>query len=152
MGYVSDEDILAGALGDAGALGGSVGGGLKALAGRLGARLAAKLMSTRRHSEVARLPFGVHEAFRRVRAIVSPLGVWYPEVANGSTYPALRYLVKKGLFSNPAVLYVEVLESGVNETTVVVTAVAKEGLIKQNTACKTVQRILLTLEGIERAV
>ena len=59
--------------------------------------------------------------------------------------------MKKGLFSNPAVLYVEVLETGVNEATVVVTALAKEGLIKQDTARKTVQRVLLLLEDLERA-
>jgi hypothetical protein len=152
MAHISDEDILRGELGSLGALGGSVGGVLSAAGGRWGARLAAKLLPTRKYSEAIKLQLDVHEAFRRVRSIVSPFGVWYPEVPNGSTYPALRYLMKKGLMGNPAVLYVEVLEAGASEATVVVTALAKEGLIKQDTARKTVQRVLSFLAEIERAV
>lgn len=151
MTHVSDEDILSGELGSLGALGGTVGGVLAASGGRWGARLAAKLLPTNQHSEVVRLRLDVHETFRRVRARISLLGVWYPEVQKGRTYPALRYLMKKGLFGNPAVLYVEVLEAGSNEAKVVVTAIAKEGLIKQNTARKTVQRIVSVLEELERA-
>jgi hypothetical protein len=151
MAYVSDEDILRGELGSIAAVGGAFRGALAAAGGRFGARVAAKLLPTRQYSDVKRLPLDVHEAFRRVRAIVSPLGVWQPEVPKGSTYPALRYLMKKGLFSNPAVLYVEVLETGADEATVVVTALAKEGLIKQDTARKTVQWILSLFEELERA-
>lgn len=95
MAYVSDEEILAGAIGDAGVLGGGLGGALAALGGRFGARLAAKLLPTRQHSEVKRLPIDVHEGFRRVRDTVSPLGVWCPDVPKGSTYPALRCLTNE---------------------------------------------------------
>ena len=138
MAYVSDEAILAGALGDIGR-GAALGGGL-------GARLAAKLLPTHKHTEVIRVELDVHSAFRRAQSIAAGLGSWRPEVPNGSTYPALRFVFQASVVSNPAVVYVEVLESGENEATVIVTAHAKEGLIRQHTARKCAQQVSRALD------
>jgi hypothetical protein len=131
--HLSDEEILIRALGEIGRA--------AALGGGLGARLAAKFLPTHEHTEVTRVGMDVHSAFRHVESIVSRLGSRRPDVRSGSTYPALRFVFQASAFSNPAVVCVEVLESGEKHADVIVIARAKEGLIRQHTARRSAQHV-----------
>lgn len=113
----------------------------------MGARLAAKFLPTHQHTEVSRVGTDVHSAFRHSEGIVAHLGSRSPKVPSGSTYPALRFVFQASTFSNPAVVRVEVHQSGEKGATHIVIARAKEGLFRQHAARKSAQYVSRALPG-----
>ena len=70
------------------------------------------------------------------------LGRLQVEESDGSPYPMLKAVVGSGsLNMNPAVVFLEILEGSSDTCEITITAAAKEGLIKQHTAEKAVQRV-----------
>jgi hypothetical protein len=64
------------------------------------------------------------------------------EDSDDSPYPLLKAAVGSGFLNmNPAVVLLEILEASSDACEITITAAAKEGLIKQNTAEKVIQRI-----------
>ena len=154
----SDDDILAQEIGKAGELGGELGGLFSSgsavgktagLGGSLGATLAAKFLPTETFTEKLPLKIPPEKALKLGFSVLTKLGVLQTDDDNKPPYPLLKALVKSGFLNmNPAVVYFEILDGDSTACEVTVTAAAKEGLIKQHTAEKAVQRVVSALRGM----
>ena len=146
-----EENILKKELAKLGAAGGAVGGLAAgvfgsiggAAGGAAGAAWAQQFLPTERYTKTLRAGLDgesvLNAAFKGIRRV----GRIAEDGEEEPAHPALASIIKAGFLNmNPAVVYFELLETSEKETTVRVTAYAKEGLIKQKTAQKAAGRLL----------
>jgi hypothetical protein len=148
-----DDDILARELGKLGELGAKLGGLTSgrfgvAKAGALGAQFAAKFLPTETYTEKLALKIAPERALKLGFSVLAKLGELQSAESKPS-YPLLKAVIGSGFLKmNPAVVYLEILEGDSTGCEVTITAAAKEGLIKQQTAAKAVQRVVSALRGV----
>ncbi len=152
------DELLADELGKLGQLGAAIGNRLSghssqdkaaASGGSLGARLTAQFLPTETRIERIGLPMPPERALRLGHAVLSKLGSLQPEAAEAAPYPMLKAVVKSGFLNmNPAIVYFEILDGDDQRCEVTLTAAAKEGLIKQQSAAKAIARVLDGLRGL----
>jgi len=155
-----DDDLLAQELGKIGELGGKIGGVLSG-AGKLpgtgtslGVQAVAKFLPTETFFRQFTLDLPAEKALRLGFFVLSKLGDLQKKGGEDAPYPFLKAVVKAGFFNmNPSVVYFEILQGDSSSCTVTVTGIAKEGLIKQKTAEKAVQKVMTYLrEAVDRHV
>jgi hypothetical protein len=171
---LSDDEILQEELGKLGMLGGSLGGvfggalstnlgdgvagdGLGVVGGflgggaggRLGAHWAAKRLPTHTAAREVELPLNPEAALRLSLTTLTTLGKLVRDRSDDPV-PALSGVISgPGLLHiNPAVVTIQIAKASETATTLRISAAAKEGLIKQNTAAKAVARVVATLTSL----
>lgn len=154
----NDDDILARELGKVGELGGKIGGLLTGgsangkaagLGSSLGPQFVAKFLPTETCTEKLALKISPEKALKLGFSVLMKLGELQPENDIKPPYPLLKAVIKSGFLNmNPAVVYLEILEGDSAGCEVTISAAAKEGLIKQHTAAKVVQRVVSALRGL----
>lgn len=136
---LSDEEILARELAKLGSFGG---GSLAGLGGSFGAKFAAKFLPTETKSEKLAIKATPERAIQLGFSALTRLGRLQGGESDGSPYPLLKAVMGSGFLNmNPAVVFLEILEGSSDTCEVTITSAAKEGLIKQHTAEKAIQRI-----------
>ena len=155
-----EDDLLAQELGKIGALGGQIGGALSG-AGKLPdssaslvVQVVAKFLPTETCTQQISMNVPADKALKLGFFVLSKQGEMQKEADVDAPYPFLKAVVKAGFFNmNPSVVYFEILQGDSSSCTVTVTGAAKEGLIKQKTAEKAVQKVITHLrEVIDRQV
>jgi hypothetical protein len=108
---------------------------------RWSVRLAAKSLATETHSETLVLKLSADRVYEFAQLVLSELG--RTQVEDSISVPrSLRAVIGAGTLNlNPAVVDLVIAASGVNECPVTITAAAKEGLVKQQTAVKAIRRV-----------
>jgi hypothetical protein len=144
------NDILGEELGKLGELGGKIGGLLSGKTGSSGGshavQFTTKFLPTETASEKLILGIGVDRALKLGYSVLLKTGELKSEDGPKAPYPMLKAIVSSGFLNmNPAVIYLEILEGDEKGCEVTVTAAAKEGLIKQHTAAKALQRVVSAL-------
>jgi hypothetical protein len=82
-------------------------------------------------------------------SVLTKLGKLETEEDIKPPYPMLKAVVGSGFLNmNPAIVYLEIREGDSTGCELMITAAAKEGLIKQHTASKAVQRVVSGLRQI----
>jgi hypothetical protein len=151
----SDDQILAEELGKVGELGAKLGALLHGDAldenasreASLAAHYAAKFLPTESHSEKVRLSVSPEKAIKPGFSVLRKMGELKADDGPKPPYPLLKAVVGSGFLDmNPAVVYLEIFEGDATGCEVTITAAAKEGLIKQRTAAKAVERIASALK------
>ena len=129
-----------------GSLGGFLGAGLLgaiggSVAGKLGASWAAsKLPTDEVHDDVI-LKDNLQNSMVKVLNSLSSMGT-ITESSQYTDYPVISAVCGSGAFNmNPAVLCVEFVEVNETETKLFISGYAKEGLIKQRTAIKAINKL-----------
>jgi hypothetical protein len=104
-------------------------------------RLAAKSLSTETQSETFVLKIPLEQAQRLAHLTLTKLG--RIEVSNNASVASvLRAVIGAGSLNlNPAVVDLVITGTGGAECSVAITAAAKEGRVKQQTASKAIQRV-----------
>jgi len=143
---MNTEDLLTKEIAKIGAIGGFVGGGFAgAIGGATGSFSAAKKLSTEVIEKEIRLSLTPEETLRKALQVVSKLGRVQP-VEFKSKVPIISGLIGSGFMNmNPCVINVELIGAEAEQTLVRISGAAKEGLIKQNTAAKAVNKVTLGL-------
>jgi hypothetical protein len=146
------DDILGEELGKLGELGGKIGGLLSGKTGSSGGshavKLTAKFLPTETSSEKLVLKIGAEKALKLGYSVLLKMGELKTDDGPKAPYPMLRAVVSSGFLNmNPAVVYLEILEGDESGCEVTVTAAAKEGLIRQHTAAKALQRVVTALRS-----
>ena len=138
-----EEEILADRLGRlAWRTGRLIGGLSSATGGRLGARLAARLLPENVHEIVLVLPLPRDEALALAQWILASLGEPVDETRLSDAKYELRAVVGSGALNlNPAVVTLQLVASTPASTTIRVRGVAKEGLIPQRAGRKAAERV-----------
>ena len=109
-------------------------------------QLAARYLSTETHTERLVLGMDPENALRRMVSVLGKLGKLKAEDSDKTPYPSLKAVVGSGFLNmNPAVVYLEILQATPTACEITVTGLAKEGVIKQRTAAKAVQRVIAAL-------
>jgi hypothetical protein len=155
-----DDDILAQELGKLGELGGKIGGLLSGegkssdTTGSLGVRIVAKFLPTETFSQQLPLDISADKALKLGFFVLSKLGEMQKKDMEDVPYPFLKVVVRAGFLNmNPAIVYFEILQGDATSCTVTITGAAKEGLIKQKTAEKAVQKVTAQLrEAMARKI
>ncbi len=144
-----EEEILADRLGRlAWRTGRLIGGLSSATGGRLGARLAARLLPENVHEIVLVLPLPRDEALALAQWILASLGEPVDETRLSDDKYQLRAVVGSGALNlNPAVVTVQLVASTPASTTIRVRGVAKEGLIPQRAGRKAAERVSACLQA-----
>lgn len=153
-----EDDLLAQELGKIGALGGKIGGALSGagkipdVSASLAVQVVAKFLPTETCTQQLSLHVPADKALKLGFFVLSKQGEIQKEAAVDAPYPFLKAVVKAGFFNmNPSVVYFEILQGDASSCTVTITGAAKEGLIKQKTAEKAVQKVITHLrEAIDR--
>jgi hypothetical protein len=149
-----EDDLLARELGKAGASGGAfasfgnpVTGIPSAAGGYLGASLAARFLPTERHQLELDLHADPQTVLRKAYALLSSAGrVSDSREVSASPNPGISGVVGSGFLNmNPAVVHMEIVAIESGRCRVLLTGAAKEGLIKQRTAEKAVNRLAAAL-------
>jgi len=131
----------------AGAAGGLAGAGLAAaagggLGGGAGAAWAARRLPSRGAQATVEVSMNPHAALTMAFRVLSSVGQIVPDEVTPDE-PVLRAVVGAGTLGlNPAVIELSVEAISEEEAKITVRATAKEGLIKQHTAEKALQRVL----------
>ena len=150
----STDDILGRELGKVGELSTQVGQVLvnqspsesSARAASLGAVFAAKFLPTETCSKRLILKVAPDKALKLGYSVLAKVGALQSD-HDKPPYPFLKAVVGSGAFNmNPAVVFFEILDGDSTSSEVTITAAAKEGLIKQHTADKAVQRVFAALK------
>src|SRR5437762_5534294 len=129
----SEDQILARELGKVGSIGGP--------GGRSGATFAARFLPTETFRSSLRIEADAREVLQAVFRILVSMGEITDESAEASGRPRISTVVGSGfLRMNPALVHVQVVPASEHASEVIVSAAAKEGLIKQRTAEKAVGR------------
>jgi hypothetical protein len=154
----SPEDILSKELGKLTGLSSSVGrllsghvdGALQAgLTAGLGTQFAERFLPTERYCEKLKVAMPPEKALKRGFSVLAKMGAMEEEKGAQAPYPFLKAVVRSGFMSmNPAVVFFEILDGDASGCEVTVTAAAKEGLIKQQTAQKAVRRVVDELKQL----
>lgn len=141
----SDNDLLLRELGKITETKGTLGGVLPRSLGEAmssGARFAARFLPTETYTRRFSLPVGIERALKSGFSVLTKIGTLESETGANAPYPMLKAVVGSGFFNlNPAIVYFEILEGDASSCEVTITAAAKEGLVKQHTAEKAVERI-----------
>lgn len=149
-----EADLLARELGKLGAIGGAFAGfgnpaaGIPSAAGGyLGASLAARFLPTERHQLELDLHADPQTVLTQAYALLSSHGrVSDSQELSASPYPGISGVVGSGFLNlNPTVVHVEIVAIESGRCRVLLTGAAKEGLIKQRTAEKAVNRLAAAL-------
>jgi hypothetical protein len=150
----NEDDLLARELGKVGARGGAfasfgspAAGSPGAAGGYLGASLAARFLPTERYQLELDLHADPQTVLRKAYALLSSAGrVSDSHEFPASPYPAVSGVVGSGFLNlNPAVVHMEIVAIESGRCRVLLTGAAKEGLIKQRTAEKAVNRLAAAL-------
>ncbi len=151
----SDDDILSRELGKTAEFGAKLGGILSGVeeavgtAASFGAQFTAKYLPTESFAEKVALKITPEKALKLGFSVLTKLGKLQTEEDVKAPYPLLKAVIGSGFLNmNPAVVYLEILEADSTSCVVTITAAAKEGLIKQHTAAKAVQRVVSGLKGM----
>ena len=142
------DDMLARELGKVGSLGGAISGG--AAGGSLGASLAARLLPSEQYQQQVSISRDVATTLAQLASFLANEG----RVASGSEtgtsrYPKISGVLGSGFLKmNPTLVHVEVIGVENGSCLLLVSGIAKEGLIKQRSAQKAVSRILKFLQTI----
>ena len=139
------EELLLAGLAAEGARGGRKGAGYWGRrGGAFGARLGARLLSTRTHERTAELELDPGAAAEVLSDVIEHHGrVVRGEIAPGGTRATLRGVIGSGALAlNPAVVDVVLEPRPGGGTLATVRAAAKEGLIPQHTAAKAAVAVL----------
>ena len=145
-----------------GAAGGFVGGGLLSSLGGVrggysGSRWVAGLLRTIEYRECMKLPCSPEKAMQSAVSVLASMpsfNDWIHDAPH-STVPFFAALVGSGFWNmNPTIVCLEVVPADNGNTDVHIAAMAKEGLINQNSAEKAVKtlRELLCREGCNHSV
>jgi len=161
----SKDEILEAELAKLGAAGGAVGGAIGSAAGAaisdapyfgtgaasgaaggaVGAKLGGKLMKDTAEEGTVELNEPADAALRRVVQVLSEAGEIHP---SDTEAPGVRAVVGSGFLEmNPAVIDATVEPVDDKRTRVKLRASAKEGLIKQGTAQKAIEKVASALRG-----
>ena len=119
------------------------------LAGAVGPGLVARFLPTERFQTQLTVPGDAQTVLARVYAFFASNGrVATDEEAGTSPCPKISGVIGSGFLNkNPAVVHVEITAIDAGACTLLVTGAAKEGLIKQRTAEKAVNRVAAALGG-----
>jgi len=110
-----------------------------------GAKRAAKTLLTETRFETLVLKMPAERAHELALLTLSKLGRMQVS-SDVSVHPTLRAVVGAGTLNlNPALVDLVITENSTNECAVTITAAAKEGLIKQQTAAGAIQRVIAAL-------
>jgi hypothetical protein len=142
-----EEEILADQLGRlAWRTGRLIGGRSSASGGRLGARLAARLLPENVHEIELVLPLKPDEALTLAQSILASFGEQVDETRLADDRYQLRTVVGSGALKlNPAVVTLQLIATTPASTTIRVRGVAKEGLIPQRAGRKAAERVTACL-------
>jgi hypothetical protein len=154
-----EDDLLARELGKVGASGGKFGGGILGdavlgaaggIGGFLGANLAARFLPTERFQLEVKLRADPRIVLAKAYAFLSSKGrVTDSEELRESPYPTISGVIGSGFFNmNPAIVHAEIVAIEGETCTLILTGAAKEGLIKQRTAEKAVNRVAEALAAL----
>ena len=114
---------------------------LDTFGGRLGTEWVSKKMATSEHSDTVVYGSGINNAVANVRVILTNLGKMI-DTKIESDVPFLAAVIGSGFLNmNPAIVCLEFISVDDTATQIVISATAKEGLIKQKTAEKIVVRL-----------
>jgi ribosomal protein S20 len=122
--------------------------GIDGLAERLdrafGAQFAAKYLPTEQHQIEIELKAEVKTILAKAYSFFASNGrVANEEEAGNSPYPKISGVVGSGFLKmNPTVIHAEIIAIEEGVSTLLITAAAKEGLIKQHAAEKAVKRLV----------
>jgi hypothetical protein len=151
----NEDDILAREIGKAGELGAKLGGLFNSesvlgkaagLGGMFGAEIVAKFLPTETYAAKIHLKVSPEIALKLGFSVLTKLGRLKAEEDPRPPYPFLKAVIGSGFLNlNPAIVYLEILTRDATGCEVTITAAAKEGLIKQHTATKAVQRVVTAL-------
>jgi hypothetical protein len=138
-----EEEILADRLGKlAWRSGRRIGGLSSASGGRLGARLAARLLPADVHEIEVVLPLPPDQALALARSVLASLGEPVDETRLAADGHELRGVVGSGVLNlNQAVVTLQLVTTTSASTTIRVRGVAKEGLIPQRAGRKAAERV-----------
>jgi hypothetical protein len=151
---INDDDILVRELGKVGGflLGRSPVGKVVGFGGSFGARFAAKFLPTETYSEKLALKISPELALKHGFSVLTKLGKLQTDSDYKPPHPSLKAVVGSGFMNlNPAVVCLEIQEANSTGCVLTISAAAKEGLIKQHTAAKAVQRVVSTLRELANA-
>jgi hypothetical protein len=144
--------MIGGAIGGAmgGPLAGAIGSVVAGAAAASGARSAARFLPTEQHQQHITLSMNAQTALSRVFSFLTNVGRIATDTEVGtSQYPRVSGIMGSGSFNlNPTLVHVEIVSVSDNSCTLLVTGSAKEGLIKQRSAQKAVNRVLEHLTGL----
>lgn len=154
------DKILARELGKLGAVGGAIGGAMGggiltgvagAIGGASGARSAARYLPTELCTREYLLPCDATKALTVIINALARLGQLQERSELESPNPTIAAVVSSGFMNlNPCVLTIEIDSHTETRTTVIIRGAAKEGLIKQYTAEKSVNRAIAAIEAASR--
>jgi hypothetical protein len=144
-----EEEILVDRLGRlAWRSGRLIGGPLSASGGRLGARLAARLLSEDVHETELVLALPPAQTRALARWVLTSLGDPVDETRLADDKHELRAVVGSGALNlNPAVVTLRLDATTAASTTIRVRGVAKEGLIRQQAGRKAAERVARSLRA-----
>lgn len=147
---VCEDQILKKELGKiglkAGVIGGFIGGGLlgaigSSLGGKLGASWAASKLKTDEVHDKISIQKNLHTTMTIVLNALTSMGTII-DSSEYSDYPVISACCGGGYANmNPAVLCVEFVQNGDEQTNLHISGYAKEGLIKQKTAIKSIEKL-----------
>lgn len=149
MTYDEEEEILVNRLGRLGWRSGRLTGELLAArGGRLGARLAARLLPEDVHVIELVLALPPDEALALAGRVLSSLGEPVDETRIGDDMHELRAVVGSGALNlNPAIVTLRLVATTSTSTTIWVRGMAKEGLIRQRAGRKAAERVAAYLQA-----
>ena len=139
------DDILIRELGKVGSLGGGICGGVVgATGGSLGASLAARFLPTEQYQQEVSISRDVKAVLTELASFLASKGrVANDSEAGTSQYPKISGIIGSGFLKmNPTMVHVEVIVVENDSCLLLVSGAAKEGLIKQRSAQKAVNRIV----------
>jgi len=112
------------------------------LAGSLGAKMTMRFMPTECCAEILAVRADQVTVLTKCIMAIQDLGTMLDEPSE-SSFPTLSVVVRSGFLNmNPAVVHIEVVDVQESACKLQVSAAAKEGLIKQNTARKAVCQVV----------
>jgi hypothetical protein len=126
-----------------------LGGWFGRLTGFLNRKVSEKFLPTVRFEKTIELKSPPEAVFQRLADFFSKKGRLLEEGEVGeSPHPTLSAVIGSGFFNlNPTVVHARVVAATAEGCTLVLAAAAKEGLIKQKSAQKAVNRLAALLEG-----
>lgn len=145
------DDILIRELGKVGSLGGKIVGGVTGgIGGSLGASFTARFLPTEQYQQQLRISKDVTTVLTKLASFLEIEGrIANDSEAGTSQYPKISGILGSGFLKmNPTMIHVEVIVAEKDSCLLLVSGAAKEGLIKQRSAQKAVNRIVDFLETI----
>ena len=122
-------------------------GAITSMGGSFGAKIAAKFLPTEQHKVELTIRSDPRFILTKAYAFISSNGrVTGSEEIDKSSFPAISGVVGSGFLNmNPTILSCEISAIADDSCTVIVSGAAKEGLIKQRSAAKAVDRLAAAL-------